>query len=167
MLITIGRWWIVGAAWTGRDTRSQSTSISSPLVGSESWVLDLARRQRMTTDVRKNVFSVIMTSEVSLLRTHAHTHTHTHTHTHQDYADAFEKLMKLGLKEVQEREMIHVLVDCCLQETTYNPYYAYLGQKLCEFKRSHQVHKLIHTMFAFPWTINQIPTIYSYLTPFT
>ena len=57
----------------------------------------------------------------------------------QDYADAFEKLVKLGLKEVQEREMVHVLIDCCLQENAYNPYYAFLGQKLCEFKRSHQV----------------------------
>ena len=57
----------------------------------------------------------------------------------QDYVDAFEKLLRLGLKEVQEREIIHVLLDCCLQETTFNPYYAHLGQKFCEFKRSHQV----------------------------
>ena len=33
-------------------------------VSSESWVLELARRQRMSTDVRKNIFCVIMTSEV-------------------------------------------------------------------------------------------------------
>lgn len=26
-----------------------------------------------------------------------------------------------------------------MQEREYNPYYAFLGQKLCEFKRSHQV----------------------------
>lgn len=57
----------------------------------------------------------------------------------QDYVDAFEKLLRLGLKEVQEREIIHVLLDCCLQEMTFNPYYAHLGQKFCEFKRSHQV----------------------------
>lgn len=31
---------------------------------SEAWVLELARRQRMNTDVRKNIFCVIMTSEV-------------------------------------------------------------------------------------------------------
>ena len=64
-LLAAGRWWIVGSAWTGRDTPSLSTSVTSSQIGSESWVLDLARRQRMTTDVRKNVFSVIMTSEVS------------------------------------------------------------------------------------------------------
>ena len=60
-------------------------------------------------------------------------------HFVQDYVDAFEKLLKLSLKEVQEREIIHVLVDCCLQEKHFNPFYAHLGQKFCEFKRSHQV----------------------------
>lgn len=73
----------------------------------------------MNTDVRKNIFCIIMTGE--------------------DYVDAFEKLLRLGLKEVQEREIIHVLIDCCLQERTFNPYYAHLGQKFCEFKRGHQV----------------------------
>lgn len=29
--------------------------------------------------------------------------------------DAFEKLLKLNLKEVQEREVIHVVVVCCLK----------------------------------------------------
>ena len=32
---------------------------------SETWVLDLARKQRMNTDVRKNIFCILMTSEVS------------------------------------------------------------------------------------------------------
>lgn len=53
--------------------------------------------------------------------------------------DGFEKLVRLGLKEVQEREVVHVLVDCCLQERAYNPYYAYLAHKLCQFNKSHQV----------------------------
>ncbi len=33
----------------------------------------------------------------------------------KDYVDAFEKLLRLGLKDAQEREVIHVMVDCCLQ----------------------------------------------------
>ena len=33
----------------------------------------------------------------------------------QDCVDAFEKLLRLGLKDRQEREIVHVLVDCCLQ----------------------------------------------------
>ena len=67
-----GRWWIVGSAWVGRDTNSAPSSQhgaaavdNADMAGtSESWVLELARRQRMNTDVRKNIFCVIMTSEV-------------------------------------------------------------------------------------------------------
>lgn len=112
-----GRWWIVGSAWSGREARANNAAPSEG--SSETWVLDLARNQRMNTDVRKNIFCVLMTSE--------------------DYIDAFEKLLKLHLNDVQDREIVHVLVDCCLQEKTFNPYYAFLGQKLCEFKRSHKV----------------------------
>ena len=64
-----GRWWVVGSAWTGRDTNN--TSNSGPAANltpdSQSWVLDLARKQRMNTDIRKKVFSVLMTSEVSFV----------------------------------------------------------------------------------------------------
>ena len=63
-----GRWWVVGSAWTGRDTNATSSSSQAAGdmgVASESWVLELARKQRMNTDIRKKVFSVIMTSEVS------------------------------------------------------------------------------------------------------
>ena len=44
---------------------------------------------------------------------------------------------------------IIVRVGMCLwmQEREYNPYYAFLGQKLCEFKRSHQVRN-------WPWSCN-------------
>ena len=53
--------------------------------------------------------------------------------------DGFQKLVRLGLKDVQEREVVHVLLDCCLQEKHFNPYYAYLAQKLCEYKKANQV----------------------------
>ena len=33
----------------------------------------------------------------------------------QDYIDCFNKLIKLNLKEKQAREIVHVVVDCCLQ----------------------------------------------------
>ena len=75
----------------------------------------------------------------------------------QDYLDAFEKLLRLNLKEVQEREMVHVLIDCCLQEKIYNPYYAYLAQKLCEYKRSHQVWRKMATLIC-PVTKAHSPT---------
>ena len=35
-----------------------------------------------------------------------------------------------------------MLVDCCLQEKIFNPYYSYLAQKLCEFKKANQASKI-------------------------
>ena len=57
----------------------------------------------------------------------------------QDYVDAFEKLLRLSLSHQQEREIIHVTLDVCLQETPYNPYYAFIAQKFSECHRRHQV----------------------------
>ncbi|XP_068762355.1 nucleolar MIF4G domain-containing protein 1-like [Montipora capricornis] len=113
---TKGRWWITGSSLKRGGSEIEMTSSAAM---ENTKLLELARKQRMNTDVRKNIFLVIMTSE--------------------DFVDAFEKLMKLNLKDVQSREIIHVLVDCCLQEKTYNPFYAYLGQKFCEYSRSYQV----------------------------
>ncbi len=57
----------------------------------------------------------------------------------QDFVDAFEKLLRLGLKHQQEREIVHVLLDTCCQEKQYNPFYSYLLQKFCEYHRRFQV----------------------------
>ncbi|XP_053527880.1 nucleolar MIF4G domain-containing protein 1 isoform X2 [Artibeus jamaicensis] len=117
-----GRWWIVGSAWSGTPMidSSQQKALQKPLAGTVSAkMLELARKQRMNTDVRRNIFCTIMTSE--------------------DFLDAFEKLLKLGLKDQQEREVVHVLVDCCLQEKSYNPFYAFLAGKLCGYERRFQM----------------------------
>ncbi|KAI4872596.1 hypothetical protein NFI96_016485, partial [Prochilodus magdalenae] len=82
-------------------------------------VLELARMQRMNTDNRRNIFCVIMTSE--------------------DYLDAFEKLVRLGLKGQQERDIVHVLLDCCLQEKSFNGFYAVLAEKFCAHDRRFQM----------------------------
>ena len=57
----------------------------------------------------------------------------------QDYMDAFEKCLRLGLKGGREREIVHVLLDCCMQEKEFNPYYAYLATKFCQFERKFKV----------------------------
>ncbi|XP_069109794.1 nucleolar MIF4G domain-containing protein 1-like [Argopecten irradians] len=121
-----GRWWVVGSAWTGRDQQQQRTDEATKVTdttditkGSSSKILDLARKQRMNTDIRRNIFCTIMSSE--------------------DYLDAFERLLRLGLKHQQEREIIHVILDCCQQEKTFNPFYAYVLQKFCEYDRRFQM----------------------------
>ncbi|XP_066441831.1 nucleolar MIF4G domain-containing protein 1 [Eleutherodactylus coqui] len=117
----VGRWWIVGSSWSGAPMIGQSSAkTAAQAVGKVSAkILELARKQRMNTDIRRNIFCVIMTSE--------------------DYLDAFENLLKLGLKDQQEREIVHVLIDCCLQEKSYNPFYAFLSSKFCEFDRRFQM----------------------------
>ena len=57
----------------------------------------------------------------------------------QDFVDAFEKLLRLGLKQKQEREIIHVILDMALQEKAWNPFYAYLTQKFCEYDKRFRV----------------------------
>lgn len=87
----------------------------------------------------------------SLTFTHTYKHIHLH-HTqlqvpssrlHLDPARPclrpHHRVPRLGLKEPQEREMVHVLVDCCLQEHPYNPFYAFLAARLCAHDRRLQV----------------------------
>lgn len=56
--------------------------------------------------------------------------------------DGFDKLLRLGLKSQQEREIIHIIVDLCLQEKKYNPFYMLLLQKFCLYHRRFQVNTL-------------------------
>ncbi|XP_043791161.1 nucleolar MIF4G domain-containing protein 1 homolog [Apis laboriosa] len=115
-----GKWWIIGSAWSGSNNINDKTNLKEHNNFNFSiQILKLAQKQRMNTDIRKNIFCILMTAE--------------------DYLDAFEKLHHLGLKDQQETEIIHVLIHCCLQENKFNPYYAILAQKLCEYNRKYQL----------------------------
>lgn len=115
-----GKWWIIGSAWSGSNNISDKTNLKEHNnLNFNIQILKLAQKQRMNTDIRKNIFCILMTAE--------------------DYLDAFEKLHHLDLKNQQETEIIHVLIHCCLQENKFNPYYAILAQKLCEYNRKYQV----------------------------
>ncbi|XP_061121257.1 nucleolar MIF4G domain-containing protein 1 [Syngnathus typhle] len=115
----VGRWWIVGSSWSGAPMISEQANKSGGEGQFTAKVLELARKQRMNTEVRRNIFCVLMTSE--------------------DYLDAFDKLLRMGLKDKQEREIVHVLMDCCLQEKTFNGFYAVLGEKFCAHDRRFQM----------------------------
>ena len=116
---TKGRWWIVGAAWTGRDPNDNLSAESSKHDEKDNELLKIAKAQKMNTDLRRSIFVVLMTSE--------------------DYMDAYERLLKLGLKDKQEREMVRVLLHCCSQEKAFNPYYAFISQRLCEYQYSFKI----------------------------
>ena len=65
----------------------------------------------MIGDVKKQVFAAIMSSD--------------------DYLHAYQQLMQLNLKKVQTREIIRVVLQCCLAEKKYNPFYGCVLSKLC------------------------------------
>ncbi|KAL1271183.1 hypothetical protein QQF64_030199 [Cirrhinus molitorella] len=119
----VGRWWIVGSSWSGApmidDHGNKTTTPSTKGDQYSAKMLELARKQRMNTDIRKNIFCVLMSSE--------------------DYLDAFEKLLRLGLKDQQEREIVYVMMDCCLQEKKFNRFYAVLAEKFCSHERRFQM----------------------------
>ncbi len=65
--ISLGRWWLVGSAWAGKDINSASLASSSSSLSNIKYddkILALAKAQRMNTDIRRSIFCVIMASEV-------------------------------------------------------------------------------------------------------
>ncbi|KAK6516556.1 suppressor of glycerol defect [Arthrobotrys conoides] len=118
---TKGKWWLVGASWRNNMLEDEPKAnefdkedVASAVSDSEDDIINyqqLAREQRMNTDIRRAIFTAIMDAG--------------------DYTDAREKLFKLRLKKNQEREIPHVLLHCCGNEAQYNPYYALIAQQLC------------------------------------
>ncbi|KAF9938761.1 suppressor of glycerol defect [Modicella reniformis] len=122
---TKGKWWLVGSSWknnmVGEEStgKPSSTSTADDMLEAEDELLKLARKNKMNTDVRRSIFVVLMSSE--------------------DYIDAFERLLKLNLKEVQQREIVRVLLHCAGNEAVYNPYYTLVGQRLCQHDHSFKI----------------------------
>lgn len=79
----------------------------------------LMQQQRMNTDIRRKIFTVLMTSS--------------------DYIEAVQNLVKLEITKIQRREIPKIIVECCIQENPFNPYYAYLSQHLCTSARENQI----------------------------
>ena len=121
-----GKWWLVGASYridTEDETfQEQISPISGNALdggsGRNGGVGDLeqlAKEQRMNTDVRRSIFIAIMSSS--------------------DSNDAYVRLMKLGLKKSQQLEIPKVLVHCAGAEKVYNPFYTILSRRFCRDKK--------------------------------
>jgi len=116
-----GKWWLVGASWSGagedkesKDSGVGNTKTSNRLDVQDSGTTDLAqlaREQRMNTEVRRAIFVAIMSAT--------------------DFQDAYVRLMKLQLKKKQEFEFPKVLIHCAGAEKSYNPYYTLIAKRLC------------------------------------
>ncbi|KAJ4839289.1 hypothetical protein Tsubulata_035582, partial [Turnera subulata] len=113
-----GQWWLSGDMAAATDNVEEVANTIDKEVLEAQKMLQLAASQRMNTDARKAIFCVIMSGD--------------------DYIDAFEKLLRLDLPGKQDREIMRVLVDCCLQEKVFNKYYTVLASKLCEYDKNHK-----------------------------
>ncbi|CAX39927.1 suppressor of glycerol defect protein, putative [Candida dubliniensis CD36] len=127
-VVTRGKWWLVGSAWKGHETDKPKDDVdivamSDILDNAEPNWMELAKAQRMNTDIRRAIFVSIMSAN--------------------DYIDAVTKLDKLALKRNQEREIPKVLIHCATMEPSWNPYYGVLGNKLCD---SHSFRKTFQFM---------------------
>lgn len=65
-----GKWWLVGAAWGGDplvDHQRDSSATKQLEISEEPTtdLLKLARSQGMNTDIRRSIFVVLMSSDVS------------------------------------------------------------------------------------------------------
>ena len=134
---TRGRWWKAGASWQGRGTAavdgkglvtisemdkhmssSSSSGVGTQFSNEDTSLLLLAKKLKMNTDTRRDIFMVIMTS--------------------YDINDAFERLTRLDLKGKNDREVIKVLIECCSGEKKYNPFYSELCALLCSQNRQYK-----------------------------
>lgn len=129
----VGKWWIVGSRLlmetVSENKGSTKSNTSTSNSGFSDKILKLAKKHRMNTDTRRNIFCIIVSAE--------------------DCQDAFTKLMKLGLKKNQEREIVYIIVHCVLSAKKHNPYYSFLMQKFCEFDRRFRMTLQFHTWDKF------------------
>ncbi|KAL5577605.1 hypothetical protein UlMin_019304 [Ulmus minor] len=113
-----GQWWSSSdMAITRDDVEDIANTIDKEVLEAQK-MLQLAAAQRMNTEARKAIFCIIMSGE--------------------DYIDTFEKLLRLDLPGKQDREIMRVLLECCLQEKVFNKYYVVLASKLCEHEKNHK-----------------------------
>ncbi|OVA16448.1 MIF4G-like [Macleaya cordata] len=113
-----GQWWLSGDVASSTDKVEELATTLNKEVLEAQKLLQLAASQRMNTDARRAIFCVVMSGE--------------------DYIDAFEKLLRLDLPGKQDREIMRVIVECCLQEKVFNKYYTILASKLCSHDKNHK-----------------------------
>ncbi|KAK8473384.1 hypothetical protein PHAVU_001G113700 [Phaseolus vulgaris] len=113
-----GQWWLSGDAASSTVNVEEVADRIDKNVLETQRMLQLAAAQKMNTDARRAIFCIIMSGE--------------------DYIDAFEKLLRLELPGKQDRDIMRVLVECCLQEKVFNKYYTVLASKLCEHDKNHK-----------------------------
>ncbi|KAK4159642.1 hypothetical protein QBC43DRAFT_326796 [Cladorrhinum sp. PSN259] len=124
-----GKWWLVGASWSGKDKKSTGKTAAQAEEDDDSddesitldgWdegpdLLVLAKEQGMNTEVRRSIFVSVLSA--------------------LDCQDAYLRILKLKLNKERQKEVATVLIRCVGAEEAYNPYYALVAKKMCENQR--------------------------------
>lgn len=124
-----GKWWLVGASYKDEGQNNAGEEAASKMnvrskdastevmmtVDASTDLVQLAREQRMNTDVRRSIFIAIMSAT--------------------DYKDAYLRLQKVRLKKAQELEIPKVLIHCAAAEKAFNPFYSLLARRLCSDRK--------------------------------
>ena len=67
----LGKWWVVGSAWAGRgpnrNEKGEKGDTQNIMVDASAALLEKAKKLRMNTELRKNIFCILMTSEVRMV----------------------------------------------------------------------------------------------------
>lgn len=123
-----GKWWLIGASYkdkgqvdgnhNGQNERilgGQQEKANGVHMSTSTDLIQLAREQRMNTDVRRSIFVAIMSAT--------------------DYKDAHNRISKLRLKRSQELEIPRVLIHCASAEESYNPFYSLIARRVCSDRK--------------------------------
>ncbi|PKA54730.1 hypothetical protein AXF42_Ash000565 [Apostasia shenzhenica] len=128
-----GQWWLSGENASSLANLEDVAGTINKEVQEAQKLVQLATAQRMNTDIRRAIFCIIMSGE--------------------DYVDTFEKILRLGLSGKQDREIMRVIVECCLQEKLFNKYYTVLASKFCGHDKNHKFTLQVCVLFLFSLTV--------------
>ena len=155
-----GKWWLVGAAWGG-DPLSESKEVSTgtaSVADQENKLLKLARKQGMNTDIRRSIFVVLMSSEVSwrfsdtfilvlispiglcgCLRKARTVGPHGGPTTRNRPGHPPLLWKCLWYFSLSRYGLSTQAIRFTLQEKVYNPYYTLICQELCRSSHSYKI----------------------------
>ena len=56
-----------------------------------------------------------------------------------DFEECCHKMLKMSIRPGQEIELCNMVIECCMQDRTYLPYYGHIGQRYCRLFEVYQL----------------------------
>ncbi|KAK7087012.1 Nucleolar MIF4G domain-containing protein 1 [Halocaridina rubra] len=125
---SLGRWWIVGSAWSGGLKENEVASEKTKVAKKKASCMEeqfserfkkRAAKLHLTRPPRINIMYII-------------------TEGSEDYLDAFDKLLQLKLPANQEQEIFNVILLCCQKSKVYNEFFSHLSIRICKFDKRYK-----------------------------